>query len=825
MSPPLPSTILTSRLQPPLAAKDELLRPRLFEVLDQGLLARLTLLAVPAGYGKTTALAQWARQVEHPLGWLTLDARDNQPRSFLRYLVAALQGCQPGIGQKLTEMLDWQQLPEPGLLLDLLLQELAGLDGIRVLVLDEWQLIDNPEIEGLLGRLLQHLPRSLHVYLGSRHRPDFLPLVRLRAARELVEPGAARLALGADEIEALLGERAEADGVCLMRQTQGWPLGLQLLRLACGADALLSLPTGAESELSAYLLAEILLQLPADLQDFLLLTAAVPHFNAELAQVLSGRDDAAGAIQELLRRNLFVQAQDQGYAYHPVFVALLRERLASWPAARLTELYLRACSWYAAQGLHHEAIEMACLAGQPQAAAVSLNALVPALVLGGEVAAVLGWLGRWSQAELLEAPRLCVYYGCALVQSGRIEEAAYWLQRAREHYASAAADYPVLAQLANIETTLAHARNDLAGMLAHSEAALDPALLGHPEATGIAWYNRGMACLLHGRLAEAGAAFGQAADLMPQAADPLHGIDAAMWQARILLWRGQLAQARGAFEALIAQARTLRLENLGSVLQARLGLAEIQLVHLEYAALDRQLASLDLQAGPLRLRAAWLRWQANQRGQALQLLETGDQDPAAQLLAALIRGDALHQALPPLEDRLRRELGVHQHLSLWILVQALQRDKQTEAAASWMQRWLKAIAPAEARHLELVGRTLAAPEPRALRALLEQGAAEGYLWPFIGWLPPAQLQQAIADLPRAYAQRLKAQLPESASLLSPREREILQLMQAGLSNQDISDKLIVSLNTIKTHTKHIYEKLGVTSRSQALMKAIEQGLI
>lgn len=832
---PSPSSQFQSSL--PLPEKEALLRERLFESFEKGRVAQLTLVAAPAGYGKTTALAQWASHLPHPVAWIGLGRRHNQPRELWRALLQSLRGwgelsASSGIA-RLTAMLDWQQLPDSEILLDLLLEDLHQLEGTYVLILDEWQQIEQAEAEQWLKALLGRLPRPIHVYLGTRSRPAFLPLARLKAARELVEVGMAELSFTSAEMAAVLGPQAEADGPCLMRQTQGWPLGVQLLRLACGEDELAD-GVSTESELSDYLLDEILLQLPAAMQRFLLMTANLPRFNPSLATELCAagqiEGDGSHLLQEARRRNLFLQTRDgEWYSYHPVFARLLQERQKTLPAAERALLAQKASAWYQAQGMAAEAIETAMAAEQPLAALASLNQLVPGMVLRGEIAPVLTWLAQLPEAEILNAPRLCVYHGCALVQAGRLQEAEFWIAQARERYAGDGSEDSLLNQLANIETTLAQARGDKQAMLAKSEAALNPAFGKDPEATGIAWFNRGMVCLLHQRLTEAEAAFGHAARLMPEGGDPLHGIDAACWHGRLALWRGELALARGRFESLIAQASHQGLANLDSIQLARLGLAEILLVHGEYAALDRQLASLEnqaLQKGPLRLRAAWLRWQANQRGLALQLLETGSRDEAAELLRALIREDraGLAQALPPIEARLKRELGASQHLSLWMLIQALLQDQQQAAAQSWLKRWRKALDGTGAGHLTLLAELLL-PEAKNLQAGLTLAAEESYVWPFIGWVPPAMLQQALAEAPKAYAQRLKALLPQQSTLLSPRELEILRLMQAGVANQGIADSLVVSLNTIKTHTKHIYEKLGVASRAQALMKAIETGLI
>src|SRR5437762_3239467 len=225
------STLLLTKLHPPGPRPDFLPRPRLAERLDEALSRGLVLVCAPAGYGKTSLLASWARHSQNPVAWLSLDASDNDPARFWRHAVAALDAVYPGIGERVGPLLGPPAPHSFEGLVTALINELAARSGPSdvPLVLDDYHLVGSQPVHASLGFLLDHLPPGLHPVLASRADPPFA-LARLRARGQLTELRDAELRFTADEAAAFLRETAGADlpdtaVAALTARAEGWEAG------------------------------------------------------------------------------------------------------------------------------------------------------------------------------------------------------------------------------------------------------------------------------------------------------------------------------------------------------------------------------------------------------------------------------------------------------------------------------------------------------------------------------------------------------------------------------------------------------------------------
>src|SRR5881409_2003963 len=183
-------------------------RPRLSERLNRGAESKLTLVSAPAGFGKTTLLAEWlaaAPADERSAAWLSLDRSDNHPASFWTYLITALQTVEPGVGAGAISLLQSPQPPPIETLLATLLNELSAVSNDVVLVLDDYHVIDARDVQDGMAFLLDHLPPRVHLVIASRADP-VLPLARLRGRGELVEIRAVDLRFTPDEAAAYLND-------------------------------------------------------------------------------------------------------------------------------------------------------------------------------------------------------------------------------------------------------------------------------------------------------------------------------------------------------------------------------------------------------------------------------------------------------------------------------------------------------------------------------------------------------------------------------------------------------------------------------------------
>ena len=230
--------LMATKLYVPKLRRGLVARPRLLERMGTGAEARLTLVSAPAGFGKTTVLAAWLYEASAEgrcVAWLSLDAADNEPASFWTYVVTAVQGAVPGVGASALELLASSPVPTE-LVLTTLLNELAAAPGEVWLVLDDYHLVDNHEVNEGLAFLLEHLPSQVHVVVSTRADPD-LPLARWRVRGELLEIRAADLRFTPDETNAYLNvvtglDLAAADVAILEERTEGWIAALQLAALS-----------------------------------------------------------------------------------------------------------------------------------------------------------------------------------------------------------------------------------------------------------------------------------------------------------------------------------------------------------------------------------------------------------------------------------------------------------------------------------------------------------------------------------------------------------------------------------------------------------------
>jgi len=435
---PSPLALIESKLVPPQLAPGLLARPQLSTLLHTGLHKRLVGVAAAAGYGKTTALAQFVSQTE-PLGittaWLSLDAEDNDPLRFMRYLAAALHHADASLGRGALAQTDGGSLVSLDAIAAALLQDLLERDRRLLLVLDDFHLVHNDAVHRKLEWLIAHLPPTVALVIASRTRLP-LQLSQLRLRGELLEIDAACFGLALDEAADFVGrvngvplDRAQVE--TLHHLTEGWIAGLQLASLALrGSDdksAFLSAFSGTDRDITDYLGEQVLDSLRPALRDFLLDTAGLDRFCAELCDEVLQRDDSRAMLAEIETRNLFLSGLDRSrtwFRYHHLFADYLRGRSKERPAGVTRAIALRASDWFNHRRLPHEAVRYAFDAHDPQRAADLVAEFSAELVQHrGEHATLLGWLARLPQALVHANPKIRIGHAWSLVLTRRHAEA------------------------------------------------------------------------------------------------------------------------------------------------------------------------------------------------------------------------------------------------------------------------------------------------------------------------------------------------------------------------------------------------------------------
>src|SRR6266568_1859221 len=398
----MPTPILATKLYIPPLRPHVVIRPRLIERLNEGLHRKMTLIAAPAGFGKTTLVSEWVEGIERATAWLSLDEGDNDPILFLTYLVAALQTIAPNIGEGVSGVLQSPQPPPPEAILTALLNEITTLPDHFVLVLDDYHVLDAKSVDIALTYLVEHLPPQMHLVIATREDPQ-LSLARLRARSHLTELRAADLRFTASEAAAFLNQvmglsLSAADIAALEDRTEGWIAGLQLAALSMqghqDVPGLIRAFTGDHRYIVDYLVEEVLQRQPAPVRSFLLQTAILDRLHGPLCDAVTGQAEGNARLEALERGNFFVVPLDDKrhwYRYHHLFAEVLSAHLMAEQPDQISTLHRRASEWYEQNGSVADAIRHA-LAAQDFARTADLVELaVPALRRSRPEATVLGW--------------------------------------------------------------------------------------------------------------------------------------------------------------------------------------------------------------------------------------------------------------------------------------------------------------------------------------------------------------------------------------------------------------------------------------------------
>lgn len=911
-----------------------MLRPHLIERLNAGLHRNLTLLAAPAGFGKTTLLSQWLDGCARPVAWLTLDASDHEPARFLAYLVAALQTVVPEFGAGLLAALLAPQAPTPAAAVTDLINALATLAQPVVLVLDDYHLVNAAPVDAALGLLLAHQPPQLHLVIATREDPP-LPLARLRARDQLTELRAADLRFTHAEADVLLSQTeglslSEDVVAVLASRTEGWAAGLHLAALSLrghqDAAGFVHSFSGSQRFVLDYLLEEVLQQQPTLLQQFLLRTSVLDRLCGPLCDAVLAMPVGTGqaTLEAIERANLFlVPLDDQRcwYRYHHLFGELLQQRLpqeAAMDAGAIATLHLRASGWYEAQGLMLEALHHAAAAADPARVAALAERAWAQMDSSFQSFAWCRWVGQLSEEVLRVRPVLCTQYAWALMDTGQTEASEAWLRHA-ERWLSAAhstesashdemASIVVVAsellpslpaRIAAARAYLAQSRGDFVAAQQYAATTRDLSAetepLLHAQATVLA----GVSHWATGALEAAYSAFAAWVEQTREAGNLAFALASGFYLAEIRLAQGQLREAARLYRQFLnlvpADHEALRMAaphlHLGlAVIAHEQGDAQAATLHLRTSKEQGEQAALI--DWPFRWRLAQARieessgnWEA-----ALDLLDAAerrylpnpvpDLRPVAALKARVYmrQGNLLAATAwvaacgVTATDALsyRREF---EHMTLArVLLAKLTRSVIARYRREHIASDSASRRPNGQQHdvLDLLTRLLAAAEAGGrigsqIEALLLQSLAhealddsgqariplqralalaepEGYVRLFADeGAPLARLLERERDAGggmQTYLQRLQAAfatqltahpasfaLHPAAEALTAREREVLRLIAEGLSNQELAARLHLSPQTVKVHTRNIYSKLGVASRTQAVARGRDLGFL
>ncbi len=901
--------VLETKIYVPRPPRGLVPRPRLHERLDRGAVSTLLLVSAPAGFGKTTLLAGWlaASPADRAVAWVSLDPADTHPQTFWAYVIAALQTVAPGVGANALALLQAPQAAPALTVLTTLLNDLQVLDRDVVLVLDDYHLIDVPEVHEQVAFLLDHMPRRVHLVLAGRSDPA-LPLSRLRARGELVEIRASDLRFTAEEAVAYLNgamalQLTAEDVTALEERTEGWIAALQLAALSLQGRAdvagFIAGFAGDDRYVVDYLVEEVLSQQTDRVQRFLLQTSVLDRLSGSLCDAVTDQDGGKAMLEALDRGNLFLVPLDdrrRWYRYHHLFADVLRARLLDEQPGLVHELHRRASDWYEQRGDRAVAIDHALAAEDFARAADLIELAAPATQRDRQEATLRRWLEALPDAHVRVRPVLSNdLAGTRLVRGElegvepRLRDAERWLDAtSRDGRPPATTAEMVVvdeARFRALPATVAIHRagqalllGDRPSCVAHARRALDLAGADDHLQRAAAAALIGLASWGDGDLVAAHAGYTASRVSMERAGHLADVLGLAITLADLEIVQGRLRQAMRTYEQALSLAATPDGPVLRGTADMHVGRAALHLEHGDLAAatelLERSHAlgdHLGLPQHPYRWRIAMAR---------VRQVE-GDLAGAVPLLddaERVYHGDYSPNVrpVPAMRARVWLAQGRLADAFDWVRTQGLSVDDEltylreyehvTLARALLARYRIERDLTAGQQAVELLERLLAAAEDggrtgSVLEVLVLQALAHQARGDLAAAMAPLQRALALAEPEGSVRVFLDEGPPMTALLsvlrqrgtapayatvlltgagdrptrptgapglvepLSDRELDVLRLLAGDLGGPAIAQQLVVSLNTVRTHTKNIYAKLGVNDRRAAVRRATELDLL
>ena len=861
-------SLLSTKFFIPLLRQEHVARTELIDQLEKNTTLSFTLVSAPAGFGKTSLVAEWLSQTNCSPAWLSLDEQDNQAERFARYFIAALQKVDESLGQTaLAKLTKHQPLALQDLLVDVI-NDLASYQRCFLLVLDDYHLIENPMIDQALAFFVEHSPPCMHLVMTSRIDPT-LPLSRWRAKGMMQELRMHDLRFDESTIESYLAQLhihlSQVDLASLTQKTEGWAAGLQLaglsLKRSSDQTAFVDAFQGSNRFILDYLTDEVLNQLPEVNYLFLLKTSILERFCAPLAAILTDNTQTAKILQELDAANLFLvplDAERNWYRYHHLFADLLRHRLKNLLGSEdIKELQLKASNWFLQENLTDEAIQLAFEANDFERVVKILDGHATSYLQKGFVAKLHAWAQMLPVEALYDAPKVCLNLAWVYSTMEDLDQASTLLHLVEKHPEFEALN----PQYTAVQAFQSRFKNDPADLFKFALEALNTLATDDLVNRGSLHLILGNAYHHQAELVESEYHLREAATINKRIGN-IYGYQEGCYQLAYLnLQKGNKQEATRQLSLIaesekenanlkppgykeLGRAYILREEN-------HLGEAESLLKQgLEYAKHLRDFTLLqtiytnlarvkhcqgDKSAAKQYLNKAMTLMQNNSQYFAglasgvyiLLLIEWGELKEAESYLKKL--------ELEPLNPETReKSVGF---FDLVLARYKLHKGEFTEAKSLLNalidkfepQNYLKIVLQAEL----LLALTLNAEAKQdqaqeLLQTVLGKAEVGAYLRLFLDEGTNLKLLLDSLEKKKAlstYGQQILKAFgvdtviePIHLEDLSETESKVCRLLAARMTYKEIARELGISVNTVKTHVQNVYSKLGVHSRSQVIKK-------
>jgi len=885
---------LAIKLYIPKPAGNAINRPRLVERLNRGLENKLILVSSSAGSGKTTLLAQWIQQAPLEVAMISLDDNDNDPVQFLSYFISSIQKIKSGFGQKFLEAIHNPQPPSASSVMSALINEINGLKKKFALVLDDYHVIESKSIDQLVGFLIDYLPENMRLLIATREDP-LLPIARFRTKGHLTELRVPDLSFSTAEISEFFNNSmrlnlSSDDILALEKKTEGWIAGIQLAAISLQEHK--NIPdfirtfTGSHHYVLDYLLEEVLLRQPEEIQKFLLHTSVLSRLSGPLCDNLVPElsRPSREILMHLVKSNLFLIPLDnerQWFRYHHLFADLLRQKLDKSEQTEnkniVHDLYHRASEWCEQNGHDIDAFQYATHCDNNRAAMLVREDGIP-IYIRGAIVPVLNWLNSISRKEKDENPLLWLIHAKALISSGQTSQVDDKLAAAEAAIQNMEGDEftkNIRGGIALTKSILEATRYHPLETIRQAKTALQ--YLSEKNSLSIlsATFWMGVGYLHNGDRREAREAYNTSLSMSQKAEYNYMIAMSKMGLAEVEEYDLRLHQAEKLYKKSLDYFGD-RPVPIASVVH--LGLARIyyewndignalkhtqisdQMARLYEEVLDRyvyseiMLARIQLCQGniveAIRSLESTLdtirrnNFEARMSDIHIALVDAylrhGNIKAARELISAqdlpfslariLLAEDEPDQALEILDmlDKQAQERNWEAEKIKICIQQALCFDKlgDNKNSTDGLIKCLKAGQTASMVRLFIDAGN---PMMKLLQSLNDKTLTQSLTTGLYNYIK--KLLFAFKQEKSKRGSSLGIDMHNSSSHepliepLSAREMGILQLIAQGLSNQDISERLSLTLNTVKSHNQNIFGKLGVERRTEAVARARQLNLL
>ena len=864
-----PSLLLKTKLNKPYHGQNLVSRARLLEKLEEGLSHKLTVITAPAGFGKSTLAADWAASSNTPTAWLSLEKKDNDPVVFWTYFIESLKSINSDLGKQSLNFLYSSISPDLNDILSVLINEINRLNYDYVIILDDFHFINEPLLKSSLSYMLDHIPAQFHIFIISRAFPS-LPLGGLRAKGQLLEISSYDLRFTLDEQKSFFDLTLQ--NYCLTRPKlvnldrylEGWAAGMQLVSIILNnssrKDALVRNITKNQRHFADYFREEILEHQPYEVEKFLLKTSVVQKMDASLCNALTGCENSQEILEYLEQLNLFIIPLDNQrcwYRYHHYFAKILQALLQKKEPQTFFQLHRKASSWFKNNGYLVEAIYHALEGKDYEGAAVLVEQETPRLFKAGELTTLNYWINSLPEEILYKKPKIWLYYTWILILTGKYSHAELTSLEIMEFVKEAEEKSPLEkgSLLDFVKSEVKIIEGYLAVLLEKPDANekfLDAVKYMHSNSIRqLITLNPGSVSLLQLSSVKKGSLwkalkFYKATE--PEIKRTLDLPSFAFGYTVLGEIYYEFNKWEKAEEYLLAAVNLGRGKiDAGVMIPTYITLAKIKMGKSRFHAAIELLDILEKKVQGLEC-SHWI--SIIQAFKARIAITNDDREKVRQWI---------DNCGLSLED----EINILQHYLFTTLARAFIYLGEQEKALVLIDRMsvildegggigqqienllLQSLCCHELNQVE---RSL-----RCFKKAVQMGAEEGYCRIFIdegeplftllkalrkqlGLFPSKKhysqlidhtetLYQEFIKENKKWAEKEPGTSRESIQALTLREWEVLALLAEGLSNQVISEKLYISVVTVKTHVQNICRKLNVKSRSEAIARIYELNLL